>query len=753
MRWCYSPGIGKTALAVHWAHRARQRFPHGQLYANLCGCAPGDKLTPLEVLGRFLRALGVRPEQVPAELEEAASLYRSVLADRRVLVVLDNAAGPDQVRPLVPGGNGSMVLVTSRDRLGGLVARDGARQVCLEVLTAGESRTLLTRVLEAQQVAAGSSVVDELARLCGHLPLALRIACATATGRPRQRIEDVVALLRGHDRLAALAMTGDPDSAVLKTFELSYARLPAEAGRMFRMLGVVPGAGVTTRSGAALCGITVERAAQLLSVLADTHMVEEAPAGQFAPHDLLREYASHRFRQEDGDAGPVRERLYAYYLSHARAAARMLFPDVVRLPAGLSDPGSAPVFGDADQALAWLSQELTNVVAAIRHSAVGVPGQVTWMLADSLRSYLWMRRHLQDWSTIGNAALACAQQEGDHSGQAAARLSLGDLHLASSRYQEAMAHYRTAADHARRVGWDAGEAAALTNCATVDWERGRLRDAAERLEQVMSADRRSGRTAGLAAVLAKLGVIRRELGLLRRAAEDLTEAVELHRANGATGGEAHALGNLGEVMRDLNQLDEARVNLVDSLMRYRGIGDRYGEANALWALAMVDSDAGRDRDALRHGTGSVDLAVELGDERTLADALTTVGGIELRLGRVPRALAHHRQALELASSSGALVQQTRSLIGLAAAELRDGRHHRAIDRIGHALDTAQQYGYRLLEGQAYAALAAAQLELGQISQASESAWAALAVQRRTGHRLGEVHTGHLLARLERATAQ
>lgn len=740
-------GVGKTALVVKWAHRARQRFPDGQLYVNLRGDVPGHELASLKVLCRFLQGLGVQPEQMPAGLDEAASLYRSVLADRRVLVVLDNAAGADQVRPLVPGGNGSMVLVTSRDRLGGLVARDGARQLCLEVMTAEESRALLTCVLGAQQVTAGPPEVDELARLCGHLPLALRIACATATGRPGQRIADVVALLRDHDRLTALAMPGDPDSAMLRTFELSYARLPIEARRMFRMLGVVPGPDVTVGSAAALCGVPVERADQLLDVLAHAHMVEEAPAGQFASHDLLREFASRRFRLEDGDPGPAREGLYAYYLCHARAAAQMLFPDVARLPAGPSDAAPPPVFDDAEQAVAWLAQELPNVVAAVRHTAADGPGRVTWMLADSLRSYLWMRRHLQDWSTVGNAALARAQQEGNHSGQAAARLSLGDLHLASSRYEEAMEHYQTAVGHARKVGWGAGEAAALSNCAMVDWEQGRLCDAAERLEEVMSADRDSGRTAGLAAVLGKLGVIRRELGLLDLAAEHLTEAGELHRASGATDGEAHALGNLGEVMRDLNQLDDARVKLTESLKSYRDIGDRYGEANALGALAMVADDVGRHRDALRHGTASVDLAVEIGDERTLADALTTVGGIELRLGRVPRALAHLRQALNLTSSSGALLQQTRSYLGLAAAELRGGNHHLAIDLIEHTLDTARRFGYRLLEGQAYAALASAQLTLGEIARATESARAGLAVQRRTGHRLEEIRTDRLLARL------
>ncbi|HEY8453583.1 MAG: BTAD domain-containing putative transcriptional regulator [Micromonosporaceae bacterium] len=745
-------GVGKTALAVHWAHRARQRFPHGQLYVNLRGHAPDHGLTPLEALGRFLRALGVRPEQVPAELDEAASLYRSILADRRVLVLLDDAAGCEQVRPLIPGSNGSMVLVTSRNRLGGLVALDGAQQVRLDVLTADESRTLLTRVLRAQKVTASASAVDELARLCGHLPLALRIACATVIGRPRQQLEEVVALLRDHGRLEALTVPGEPDSAVLTTFELSYARLPAEAGRMFRMLGVVPVPTVTAGSAAALCGVTVDKAAQLLGTLADAHMVQEEPAGQFAPHDLLREYASYRFRQEEGDPRPARERLYAYYLSHARAAAQLLFPDAVRLPAGPGEAEPLSVFSDAEQALAWLSQELTNLVAAIRHSAKETPGRVTWLLADSLRSYLWMRRHLQEWAAIGEAAQACAQREGDHSGQAAARLSLGDLHLARCRYREAIAHYRAAADHARKAGWEACEAAALTNCSIVDWEQGRLREAAECLDQILTAHRRAGRTAAAACVLARLGVIRRELGLLGQAAGDLSDAVALHRACGSTGGEAHALGNLGELMRDLNRLDEARVNLVNSLALYRRIGDRYGEANALWALAMVDSDAGRHRDAVRHATASVDLAADLGDERTLADALTAAGGIELRVGRVPQAMAHHRQALELASGSGALLQRTRALIGLAAAELRDGSHHRAVDRAGQALQTAQRYGYRLLEGQAYATLAAARLAMGQIPQAWEAAQAALALQRRTGHRLGEVRTAQLLARLRWAAA-
>jgi DNA-binding SARP family transcriptional activator len=279
-------GVGKSALATHWAHRVRDRFPDGQLHADLGGTAPGAALS------RFLHAVGV--SRVPDEPEEAASLYRSLLADRRMLVLLDGAGHPDQVRPLLPGSPHCLVLVTSRDDLAGLVARDGARRVTLDVFSPDEAAAFLG----AERVAAEPGPAAELARLCAYLPLALSIAEANLTGRP---IAGFVARLRAGDRLAELAVDGDPDTSVRAAFGRSYEPLPPPARRLFRLLGLVPGPEVTVASAAALAGVEPAAAAHLLRQLAAAHLLTERAPGRFACHQLLRLYAAERSRAEDAD--------------------------------------------------------------------------------------------------------------------------------------------------------------------------------------------------------------------------------------------------------------------------------------------------------------------------------------------------------------------------------------------------------------------------------------------------------------------
>ncbi len=261
-------GVGKTALAVHWAHRVRDQFPDGQLYVNLRGYASARPVRPIEALAGFLYGLGVPAEQVPTDEAHATALYRSTVADKRMLIILDNAGHPDQVRPLLPGGGGCVVLVTSRDSLDGLVARDGARRLPLSVLGPDEAWALLAGVLGERRVTAEPDAAAELARLCAYLPLALRIATAKLTGYPRSTIADHAARLAGAGRLAALEIDGDDQAAVRAAFDLSCAALPAAARRLFRLIGLVPGPDVTAETAAALAGTTRAEASRLLDLLA-----------------------------------------------------------------------------------------------------------------------------------------------------------------------------------------------------------------------------------------------------------------------------------------------------------------------------------------------------------------------------------------------------------------------------------------------------------------------------------------------------
>jgi transcriptional regulator with XRE-family HTH domain len=284
-------GVGKTALAVHWAHSVRDRFAGGQLYVNLRGYALDPPLAPLEALARLLHACGVPAGRVPTDVEAAASIYRSVLADKRMLLLLDNAASAEQVRPLLPGNGGSVVVVTSRDRLGGLVARDGAHRLHLDVLSPPDAHAMLTGILGAGLGPVEGGAVAELAVLCARLPLALRIAAANLITHPHLRVTDYVARLRTEDRLKSLTVAGDPHSAVSVSLDLSYQRLPVAARRMFRLIGPVPGPDVTVEAAAALADLGADEAARLLEVLARAHLLNERVAGRYACHELLRRYA------------------------------------------------------------------------------------------------------------------------------------------------------------------------------------------------------------------------------------------------------------------------------------------------------------------------------------------------------------------------------------------------------------------------------------------------------------------------------
>ena len=319
-------GVGKTTLAVHWAHRATTAFPDGQLHIDLRGWAYSEPILPIEALGRFLRALGIAAERVPTDVDEAAALYRSLLAGKRALVLLDNAVSADQVRPLLPGSPGSLAIVTSRDRLDGLVVREGAHQLGLDVFTAAESSALLTELLGAERVAAAPDAAAELAELCGHLPLALRITAAHLMSRPDLPIGDQVRALRA-DRLAELAVTADPMSSVRAVFDLSYARLSAMDQRVFRLIGVVPVSDISVAAVTVLCGAD---AAESLRRLAEAHLVQ-CDGERYSCHDLVLAYARERAEAEEPDWKSAVDTLCDWYLGTADAATNVLYPNDARL--------------------------------------------------------------------------------------------------------------------------------------------------------------------------------------------------------------------------------------------------------------------------------------------------------------------------------------------------------------------------------------------------------------------------------------
>jgi DNA-binding SARP family transcriptional activator/tetratricopeptide (TPR) repeat protein len=732
-------GVGKTALAVHWAHRVRDKFANGQLYVNLRGysCAP---MRPIEALALFLRALGVPAGRVPTDQDEAAAMYRSLLADRRVLVVLDNARSPEQVRPLLPGNRECVVLVTSRDQLGGLVALDGARRVTLDVLEPGESVDLLAGVLGAARLAAEPGPAERLAAACGHVPLALRIAAAGLAVAPRERIAD---------RLDRLGASG---GGVRAAFDASYAGLPEPAQRVFRLLGAVPvpvltpatavvAAAATTAVASAGAGSTAE-AQGILDRLVAAQLLIAAGPGRYTMHDELRRFAA---ELAGGDEAPLRG-LYDHYLHAVDAAARRLYPHILRLPLPSPADTGTTSFPDPARAAAWLDEERSNLVAIVRHTAEHGPLDVAWLLADALRGYFTLHTNPVDWLTVAQAALAAAAADGAPRGVAAAHISLAMLHRRLSQYPQSIEHQNRALDLTRRAGWTPGEAAALSNLGGLYAELGRLEEAADHHTRALALERAAGDIAGQAVGLSNLGRVLVSLGRLESAVEHAMQGLALYRRIGSRSGEMSALRHIGAAFQGLGRLDEALDYLTRALALHRDLRDSGDEADYLGVMAQVHVDAGRYDEAGRIAHGILAGAREAGRRPVEADALNLLAEIALRQGQHRPALDQHRQALRLARDSDSAWLQVQAQIGLAQVHRQLGEPDRAQAAAEQAIALAANSSFRVPEGQARTVLAAVHLDASRVSEAVAEAECALAGHTETGHRLGAARTHVVLGR-------
>jgi DNA-binding SARP family transcriptional activator/tetratricopeptide (TPR) repeat protein len=750
-----SGGVGKTALAVHWAHRVRDEFPDGQLYVNLRGFAVDHPLRPIEALTGFLHALGCAHDQVPVETDHAAALYRSLLADKRMLVVLDNGRNAQHVRPLLPGSAGCLTLVTSRDRLAGLVARDGAHRVPVDVLTAAEAGLLLECLVGTERVGEEPAAAAELVELCDHLPLALRIAGANVTGRAGG-LAGCAARLRTGNRLAALAADSDEQDGVRATFDLSYAALPAEERRLFRLLGLVPGPDTTPAAAAALTGATPAEAADSLDRLAAAHLVEERAAGRYGLHDLLRIYAAERAVAEDGDAG-TREataRLFDMYLHTADAAARVLYPHMVRLPLPRPTPSETASFPRHTEALHWLDEERHNLIAVVDRAAAQGPMSTAWALADVLHGYFLLRMFTVDWLAVAEHGRTAARAAGDPMAEAACELSLANAWMRTSHHQPAIEHANRALVLTQRIDWLEGQAAVVNNLGIVHWQSGQLQRAVAHLTHALALNRRTENAHGEAANLGNLAVIHRELGRLRMSAAHVTTANAITRRISYPIAEANGQASLGRLAHDLGRFDTALALLTTAVRLYRELGSQGGEADALSTMARVFTDAGRITELRAIATTAVTLAAGVSERQVEAGALNTLATICRRLGDHEEATDHARRALTVAVATGNRYPEIEALVELSNCHRRQpGGTAEAVEYGRQALNLSRLGGYRVLEAQALTSLAAAHLVLGRPDRALPEAWQAVETQRETGHRLGEAQATQVLSQALRATHQ
>ncbi|MBP2336207.1 DNA-binding SARP family transcriptional activator [Saccharothrix coeruleofusca] len=736
-----TPGVGKTALARHWAHRARDRFPDGQLHVDLQGNATAPPTPPLTALSRLLRGLDVPPDRVPTDLEEAAALYRSELAGRRALVVLDDARDLEQVRPLLPGTPGCAVVVTSRGALTGLVARDGAHSVPLDVLTAEEARALLTGLLGARRARAEPEALVRLAELCAHLPLALRIAAANLITNPTGSLTSYTDRLAGN-RLAALRVDGDEQTAVRTAFELSHAALGEPTRRLFALLGSFPGADFTAEAAAALSGDPVTEVAGLLDELAAAHMLTRPAPGRYGYHDLLRLFAREQdLPAAERDAAVLR--LHRWYLRAVDAAASVLYPQMIRLTLP-GRPAPQSVFADHAAASEWLDAERGNLVAAVTHAARHRPLPEAGLLAEALRGYFWLRMHTVDWLAVAHAGLSIGEANQDDRAQAAACLSIADAHHRQGHHRQATEYSTRALEHGGRGGWLEGQAAALGNLGNLARTSGRLVEAAEHHERAFELNRRTGRLTNQFNNLSNLGIVYRHLGRLRQALDKHAQALAINEEIGSRQGEANGLTYLGGVWRDLGELDGAADHLERARALHRELGDRGGEADATGELAAAHHESGRHAEAARLARDALELAREAGYRRGEVDVLVVLGLAHQALGGHAEAIGHLREALATARAASYRFGEVKAMIGLAAAR-------RDLPDAERALAVAVETGYRLLEARARTLCAELHLAAGAVDAAVESASRALDLHREIGHRQGEQATTRLLTRARALT--
>ena len=476
------PGVGKTALAVRWAHQAAAEFPDGQLYVNLRGFGSPDEIMPAGTAIRgFLDALGIPAERIPPDPESQAALYRSLLAGKRVLIVADNARDAGQVRPLLPGSPGCMVLVTSRNRLIGLAAAEGARLITLDVLPDGEARELLTRRIGARRARAEPGAVGELARLCGRLPLALAVAAARATARPAMPLAAVAAELAGTaSRLGAL-QTGDPVTDVRTVFSWSCQHLGQEPARLFRLLGVHPGPDITAPAAAALLGIRHDGARAALDALAMANLAAEHVPGRYCLHDLLRAYAAEQAAGHEpaAERRAAIQRVLDYYLHTSHAAALLLNPHRVSVPVlPPPGPGVAPDRLDGhQQALAWFEAEHQVLLGCVSLAAETGSDACAWILPWAMTEFLDRRGHWHEWAATQRTALAAATRLGDTAGQAAARRAIATACVRLTDYRQARGHLAACLRLYRQLGDRTGEALARHSLGRVAEHQGHYADA------------------------------------------------------------------------------------------------------------------------------------------------------------------------------------------------------------------------------------------------------------------------------------
>jgi DNA-binding SARP family transcriptional activator len=747
-----APGVGKTALAVHWAQSVSARYPDGQLFLRLRGHHPTlDPMSPTEALGRLLGSLGVRWMPLTRDPDEGANLWRSTVVGRRLLIVLDDAVSADQVRPLLPGAPGCTVLVTSRHYLAELVVHDGAGGLVLDVLPADSAITVLGSVAGTARVESEPDAAAAVAAACGHLPLALRLAGAVLAGAPGRRFAELVDEFGRGDRLAALEGLVRP-SAVESAFELSYRVLPGDAKLLFRRLGLHPGSDTDVQGAALLAGFDGDTAGRLLRTLAEAHLVEPARPGRYRMHDLLRDYAARLATGSDGatERDAARRRLLDWYVDRALAVSERLDRRQRSWVGGDRRSSWEP---SDDEAAGWLEAEHRNVIAAIEYDARYGTGWYAWTLVELISSLLFRRQDVSALMLATDAALAAAERQAEPRAEGAMCLERGWLRWRGGQSDGAAADFARARPLFRDAGARRAEASALRALSASCVDAGRPDEARRYAEQALAIYRAEDDPGGQAATLSNLAVIVHNGADFAAGAAYLEEALPLLRQAGRRASAALTLANLAHNDLVRGAIARAIARAQEAVAGAREIGDDMSESASLVNGAFAYEQAGRFDEAHRWATEALALARKLGYPFAEAVALNAVATTARRLGHTD-AGAYRSRAVRRARETGRLGIEAEVLVGAARDAYQDAVDSTPPD--DHALRTAHDAARRASDAavaagtvheqaEALGLLAACDLGLGKVADALECARQAVEMHVASGARLAEVSARCVLA--------
>ncbi|WP_158102693.1 ATP-binding protein [Lentzea kentuckyensis] len=676
-----TPGVGKTALAVHWGHRVAERFPDGQLYLNLRGYDPGAPVSAADAALTLLHALGIK--DVPQGLDERVGSLRSALAGKRMLLVFDNAGSAEQVRPLLPATPSCFAVVTSRDTLTGLSVIEGAHRLDLDVLTMDEALLLLRNLL-GHRVDYEREAAIELAELCARLPLAIRILAELARLEP---LKDVVGHLEA-ERLDLLDSSGDPRSMVRAVFSWSYRQLRPEAAEFFRLLGCHPGRDFDVPAAAALVGGDLADAALRIELLVRANLVQGD--GRYEMHDLLREYSRELVTAvPESVTRPAKVRLIDHYAEAHTAAFTQVYPQFHRGEqvdlVWLTDPR------------AWLTAEADNVVEIVQLAADLGLGPTARRLAETAKRHLETTSRTAQAMRMQRTALSSAQADGDLAGEAEALRGLGVVAEAMGAQLDALDWLQRSADIWRAIGDPERQAAVLNSIGITLAELGRFDEAVAALEESIALSEEAGNKHNVAINRMNLGRTLEQRGLLDRSLANHREALRTFQTVGDELGVAHASTNVANVLNQLGEHGEAVLLLEEALTGYRKLDSRVGETFVVKFLGSVHAAKGEHRLAIDRYEEALLLAREVGDLNLQVELLNHLGFVRCRAGDHVAAREAHHDALALACEHGHRLEEARAQEGLGGVARATG-----------AVESAKRHWRKALER--YEAMGVAQAE-------------------------------------------